>query len=228
MAPTVVLLPGMDGTGDLFAPLVATLNPVPAVAVRYPDQPLDYAAHEAVARAALPDDRPFLLLGESFSGPIAVSIAAGAPPGLRGIILCCSFVSSPHPILRLIRPLLGLVPPQRVPEAIAARVLMGRFGSPELRRMHALALRSVSPRALTARLVAIATVDVRSELRHVKVPALYLRATEDRLVPRSSAKLFTRLVPGARVVDIEGPHFLLQSRPAEAAQAIREFASHVA
>jgi pimeloyl-ACP methyl ester carboxylesterase len=116
MVPTLVLLPGMDGTGDLFAPLVAALGPhMRTIIVRYPDEPLDYASHEEIARAALPLGHPFILLGESFSGPIAVSIAASAPTGLRGYVLCCSFVRSPRRLLRWFRPSLGLLPAHRAP-----------------------------------------------------------------------------------------------------------------
>lgn len=53
----LVLLPGMDGTGELFAPLIEALRPdVTAVVVRYPDLPLDYAAHTAFALERLPRD----------------------------------------------------------------------------------------------------------------------------------------------------------------------------
>ena len=90
---TVVILPGMDGTGIELTDFVAALAPeVEAIVVTYPnDRPMDYAGHEAVARTSLPIDRPFVLLGESYSGPIAISIAASAPPGLIGLVLCCSF-----------------------------------------------------------------------------------------------------------------------------------------
>jgi pimeloyl-ACP methyl ester carboxylesterase len=103
----LVLLPGLDGTGDLFAPVVDALGPnVPTQIVRYPlSHASDYAACEAIARGALPTDRPYVLLGESFSGPIAVSIAAAAPPGLRGLILCSTFARNPQPYLRPLRPL---------------------------------------------------------------------------------------------------------------------------
>jgi pimeloyl-ACP methyl ester carboxylesterase len=88
----LVLLPGMDGTGQLFDDLVAALGPgVETVVVSYPPDPaLDYAQLEIIARSNLPPYQPFVLLGESFSGPIAVSIAASAPQNLRGLILCCS------------------------------------------------------------------------------------------------------------------------------------------
>jgi pimeloyl-ACP methyl ester carboxylesterase len=229
MEPTLVLLPGLDGTGDLFAPLLAALRPdVPTAVVRYPDEPLDYAACEVIARAALPQNRPYVVLGESFSGPIAVAIAARAPPGLLGCILCASFVTSPRAILRVIKPLLHVFPPQWIPEAVAAHFLMGRFASPELRGLHTRVLRRVSPKTLASRLEAIANVDVRALLDRIRVPTLYLRATEDRLVPRSAAASFKRFAPSARVVEIEGPHFLLQANPLETARVISGFVREVA
>jgi pimeloyl-ACP methyl ester carboxylesterase len=105
---------------------------------------------------------------------------------------------------------------------------MGRFATPELRKMHALALQRGSPGTLVARLKAIADVDVRHMLDRVRVPGIYLRATEDRLVPRSAAAAFTSLGSKVRVVDIEAPHFLLQANPTAAALAIREFMREVA
>lgn len=88
MKPTVVLLPGMDGTGELFSPLVRAMDPsIPTVIVRYPDVPTDYGAHEVVARAALPGAQSYVLLGESFSGPVAVSIAASRTEHCVGLIL---------------------------------------------------------------------------------------------------------------------------------------------
>ena len=88
----------MDGTGIELADFVAALAPeLEAIVVTYPnDRPMDYAGHEVVARASLPIDRPFVLLGESYSGPIAISIAASAPPGLIGLVLCCSFARNPR------------------------------------------------------------------------------------------------------------------------------------
>ena len=54
-------------------------------------------------------------------------------------------------------------------------------------------------------------------------PDLYMRAIEDRLIPRSAGDYFARLARTGRVVDLEGPHFLLQARPTIAAAEIRKF-----
>jgi pimeloyl-ACP methyl ester carboxylesterase len=196
---------------------------VRAVVVRYPDLPLDYDAHRQIAAAALPRDRQYIVLGESFSGPIAISLAAQSPRGLLGCILCTTFVRAPRRILRLALPFLGLMPPQRVPSGLSDFLVMGRFATPALRQMQLDARSSVSSAALVARLRAVARVDVSDQLRSVALPTLYMRATEDRLVPRSAGDYFSRLARAGRVVNLEGPHFLLQARPREAAAEVRKF-----
>jgi hypothetical protein len=45
--------------------------------------------------------------------------------------------------------------------------------------------------------------------------------------PAAAGETYARLVPGGRIVDVEGPHFLLQANPGGAAQVIREFMQRV-
>ncbi len=68
----LVLLPGMDGTGELFAEFVAALaGEFETETVRYPtERCLSYAELENFVRAACPISGPFLLLAESFSTPL--------------------------------------------------------------------------------------------------------------------------------------------------------------
>jgi pimeloyl-ACP methyl ester carboxylesterase len=218
----------MDGTGELFAPLLECLPAeVEPIVVRYPDRRASYPEHEAVAQREIPRDRPFVLLGESFSGPVAVAIAARLPPNLRGLILCASFLSSPN---RLLRPLRGLAPlasPKLLPGFIAHRALMGSFATPELQAAHARALSHVSSATLTSRLRAMADVDAREQLRGLTLPALYLRGSRDRLVGRRHSEEFRTLARDGVVIDVEGPHFLLQTQPAECARHIRAFIARV-
>jgi len=74
---TLVLLPGMDGTGELFSKFIETLAPgTESIVVRYPTTgALGYAELERIARSKLPTDRPFVILAESFSGPIGILLA---------------------------------------------------------------------------------------------------------------------------------------------------------
>ncbi|HEV2611533.1 MAG TPA: alpha/beta hydrolase, partial [Noviherbaspirillum sp.] len=108
----IVLLPGMDGTGKMFAELAAHLDgEMRSVIVPYPtDLSLSYRELEDLVRAALPENEPFILLGESFSGPVAISLAASEPAGLIGIILCCTFTRNPLPFLRPLKWLIPILP----------------------------------------------------------------------------------------------------------------------
>lgn len=214
----------MDGTGTLFAPLQAAFDSrVETRVVRYPDRPGGYEEHCDAVRRALPADRPFVLLGESFSGPVAIEIAAAAPPRMCGMITCASFVTCPNPLLSTFHFLATFASPKLVPGFIAQHFLLGRFATPGLVAAHENALRQVSARTLAARLRAIAEVDVRAQLQKVRLPALYIRATEDLLVPRRAGDEFLTQAPQTKLAEIVGPHFLLQSNPRESAACIQNF-----
>jgi len=80
----LVLLPGLDGTGELFEHFVNALtDQTQALIFRYPAEArLGYAELTKFVKEQLPVNEPYILLGESFSGPIAVSIAATQIPML--------------------------------------------------------------------------------------------------------------------------------------------------
>ena len=73
-----VLLPGLDGTGLLFKPLKAAIpTETPIALVSYPTwTPYSYQALVTLVSAAVPTNAPYVLIAESFSGPIAIQVAA--------------------------------------------------------------------------------------------------------------------------------------------------------
>ncbi|WP_211482717.1 alpha/beta fold hydrolase [Duganella sp. CF458] len=215
--PILVLLPGMDGTGELFTPFIQALGGEFDVrVVRYPgDHCGGYEQLEEVARAAIPLDRPYLLLGESFSGPLAISISASAPGQLLGLVLCCTFARNPRPGLSALKPVIGAVPFKALPS--------GWLVDRPLRAAFERALEQVSTPALRARMRAVLAVDVCDRLRACAVPILYLRAKRDRLVPLAAASLITKIKPAAKVIAFDAPHFLLQTAPEHAAREVAAF-----
>ena len=96
----VVALPGLDGTGLLFADFVRSCPAAFAVRVmEYPrDRFLGYRELLPLVRDRLPTRSEFVILGESFSGPLAVMLAAERPPGLRAVVLAATFVRRPRPL----------------------------------------------------------------------------------------------------------------------------------
>ncbi len=223
--PRLLLLPGLDGTGDLFEPFERAMGTAsPLTVVRYSSPELTrYVECLAVVRDQLPRNEPFVLVGESFSGHIAVSIAADNPAGLVGLVLVGSFVSSPRRALTWLSGFLDVLPTHDAPAWASDAVLFGRWATAELRSRAKEAMARVSPDAVRARLREIARVDVSAELARVSVPILYLQASHDRLVPKSAADAVARIAPQASVVEIAGPHLLLQCAPKRCAETIREF-----
>jgi pimeloyl-ACP methyl ester carboxylesterase len=216
----------MDGTGTLFADFSSALpKGVEARVISYPpDRPLSYLELEAHVNGQLPN-QPFILVGESFSGPVAIAVAAAAPPQLRGVALVCSFAKTPIP--SLLGTLLAWLPLWRVPTVVAAAALLGRHSSPLHRSRLSTAMRKVTAQTWRTRLRAVLSVDVTDKLKTVKVPVLYLRATHDRVVGRSAWDHIKRSLPSAQLAEVDGPHFLLQAKPVESAKRIAAFAREV-
>ncbi len=223
--PTLVLLPGLDGTGDLFEPLLSRLDPsVEPVVVGYPlAEPLGYEALTSIARRALPTTGPYVILGESFSGPIAAQLAAERSGDLCGLILCASFVSSPMPQFRPFEWLLEVGPVRLLSRWLAPRTLLGRFQTRELRVMLLRTLSRLPRTVLIARIREVLAANSIAAFARARAPTMYLQGTEDALLPLSCVDEICRLAPKTRVVKIAAPHCVLQCAPEEAARAIGEF-----
>lgn len=225
-SPLLVLLPGMDGTARLFQRFDAALraqSTITTQAIAYPAAPLDFAALEAFVRERLPRDRPFVLLAESFSGPLGAALRADPPLGMRALILCCSFVRNPRPLLAPLRHLLAFVPFGTLPGFALRQALLAPYATPALQAELAAALAQVPPSVLRQRLRAVLETDASRSFARGSLPVLYLRARHDRLVPPANALQILHLAPGTQLVDIDAPHMLLQAAPAAAADAVAAF-----
>ena len=219
----IVLLPGMDGTGELFSQFVL-LKPVDfdAAVVPLPQKPASYSDLERLIEPRIPGDVPFVILAESFSGPLAIRMAAKHPPNLRGLILCNSFAAPPRAACWKMLPWAAIfhIPP---PNFVLRRYLAGDNASLSLLADIRRTLSNVPPQILASRLRTLLTGNSGDALRALDVPILYLRGTADRLITESAYRAIAEIVPSAKRRDIPGPHMLIQTRPAEVWQAITEF-----
>jgi pimeloyl-[acyl-carrier protein] methyl ester esterase len=221
----LILLPGMDGSGALFAGFIAALGEAIApLVLSYPvDQELSYLRLVDFARSRLPTDQPYLLLGESFSGPVAIALAAERPPGLIGLVLSCTFARNPLPLLRHCAGLIPFLPLSSRFTGLAIPLLLGSHATPQLRQALRCALDRLEPAVLRARMREVLAVDHGAHMRSVAVPVLYLQAAQDRVVSRAAARHIVSLLPSVNVVGLRGPHLLLQAAPVETAALVRAF-----
>jgi pimeloyl-[acyl-carrier protein] methyl ester esterase len=222
----LVLLPGLDGSGQLFGPLVRALpTELSPVVVSYPnDKRLSYPALVRLVTQQLPASEDYVLLAESFSGPVAIEIAATHPANLKALVLSATFVSNPALLpeimsFLLCAPFFILEPPQLV----VNRYLLGRKPPIDLVETFRRAQRSVRPDVLAFRIRSVLNADVRKAFTACSLPILYLRANEDRLVKTRNLVEMQKIQPDMAVVGIDGPHLLLQREPAECMAAIDHF-----
>lgn len=223
----LVLLPGMDGTGLLFAPFIEALpQGFEARPESYPnDRPLSYSELEELVRMRLPVSEPFVLLAESFSTPLAIQVAAANPAGLRALILVAGFATNPsYPWLPGFSALLlrGRVR-LRLPDLVVRRALLGPAASRVLLNEVRRAVLSMSTKVFSSRLDSILGCDSRGALSQVIIPILYLQATKDRVVPQRCLDEMLAIKPEISVTRIDGPHLSLQREARKAAEAVASF-----
>lgn len=222
----IVLLPGLEGTGVLFRPFVERLpRELSPIVVSYPpDRQLGYEHLLEIVLRHLPRGEPFVLLGESFSGPLALMAAATCPPGLKALVLCATFVQNPTWIRW--RGLASFVHPfvfRLYPKFSAAKALLGRYSTPELRQLIADAIGAVRPEVFSHRVKEVLRVQVADKLAACPVPVLYLRGSRDLVVPGRNLREIRELLPALQTATLDAPHMVLQCQPAAAAQAVAEF-----
>jgi pimeloyl-ACP methyl ester carboxylesterase len=225
-SPTLVLLPGLDGTGLVFKPFT-DLTPA-GIATRVVSFPEDhvtgYTTLESLVLAALPVDRPFVLLGESYSGPLALRVAARRPRGLRAVILCASFIRRPvRGVPRAARALIRPALVRFAPLAALRRLLHARGADAGLRALAREAMKRPIPEVIAARLREVLTLDATDALAACPVPILYLQARRDSLVGPHTLRAMQKIRPEIESAVVDGPHWILQTKPAESWRAIRGF-----
>ena len=214
----LVMLPGLDGTGLVFGPLLkqlpATIEPL---VVRYPgDNPMSFQGHIDFVKACLPAERPFVLLAESFSGPIGLQLLAEPPANLIGVILVATFARYPKPFMLDLARLL----PQRPLRKLFATMPFCRYfclgcADREAVALFQKALADVALAVLSQRLQILAELPPPPET-HFRGPCLYLQAGHDHLVPQRAASVLQNHLPQMQQSRIPGPHIILRSGHARA------------
>lgn len=162
------MLPGLDGSSRLSPPFLSALQAygLSTQAITLPAQgPQDHATLAQRLWSQLPS-RPFILLAESFSGPLAVEMATRHPTGLRGLVLAATFARRPVPLPAASAALLSPAWPLP-PVALLARLLLG----PWYTRGHTSMLRDALARTPTSTLRQRAAATLRVDVRAL-LPAI--------------------------------------------------------
>lgn len=220
-------MPGLDGTGKPFESFRTVLpQDVSTSTVVYPSDPdFVFADLVEIVSRRLPMDRSFVLIAESFSGPIAIRVAASAPPGLRALALSASFAMAPvAPLISTLNRFLGNSLFKLSPLAFVLRHLfLGKEAPSSLVEKTADVIEALDPLVLASRANMALNINTADDLHRVQCPMLYLRGKQDRRLRADIANEISKLKPNMILRDIDGPHFLLQVKPEECWLSIQWF-----
>jgi pimeloyl-ACP methyl ester carboxylesterase len=212
MKDHLVLVPGIDGTGLLFYRQIPALERYFEITTtRHRDdarsmddlvEDLDRQIEHAAARG------PVTLLGESFGGALTLSYALSHPERVARIVILNSFAhfgsqarlwlgyhllrATPWGMMRIVRQL------------NASRMHSPQTERDEIRRFHEL-MRATTREGYLSRMRILRDYDIRHQLPSLQMPALYLAADRDTLVPSvEQARLMSELTPSATMRVLEG------------------------
>ncbi|MCU0571680.1 MAG: alpha/beta hydrolase [Syntrophobacteraceae bacterium] len=214
--PTIILVPGLDGTALLF------YRQVPILARRFhvltfplPDdstctmdslvEDLRQLVEDAVGQKG---HERLILCGESFGGALSLSFAVAYPRLLLGLVIVNSFPVIRRRIrLNLAPRLLKLVPWGAMP--FVRRFTESRLHSPhtlpvDLAEFHE-RTRSIGRQGYIRRLEILQQYDIRGQLQRIRTPTLLLAGDLDHLVPSvREARFMASRLPNATVRILKG------------------------
>jgi pimeloyl-ACP methyl ester carboxylesterase len=222
---TLVLAPGIDGTGLMFSPLLAALpSHIKTQVIRYPaDARWTLRQYAQFLAGQMPAGR-MVVLGESFSSIVVLELLAANLRPVEAAIFSAGFAEPPQPgRLWLTRiPILPSVLIACAPRRMVRRHLLG--SSPTLQQIAVLASIQghVQASTIAYRLRLVADRHAFAK-QTIDMPCLYLQATEDRVVPGRCLSWFEKHCQSLAVEQFDSPHCLLQCKPRETATAIAGF-----
>jgi len=217
----LVFMPGFDGDGSLRQPFLDALARHHEVhAVTYPARPLgSLEGYRDHAMASIPVDCRPVLVAESFSGLVAARWAE-VDSRVRGVVLCGAFARNPVGwAARAGAAMPGLVkvgPKLWHPVARAS-------GDPARARWSdgfTEVMARLPGDVIAERLRLIAAADTAATLRELCVPVVVVQFTGDQVIGVNTRDHLESVCHNAHILRLPGPHFAIEVRPQECADAI--------
>jgi pimeloyl-ACP methyl ester carboxylesterase len=209
----VILVSGMDGTGNLFyrqLPLLARSYRVATYALRDTSTTMEQLVADlaGVVDAVAPETGRATIIGESFGGALALSFALARPAQVSRLVIINSFPHfTPQVRLHLARIGLRALPwgaMKLIRRLTASRLHSRHTHRAEIRRFMELTA-AASRDGYCNRLQVLTGYDVRHRLQDIRVPTLFLASDRDHLVPSvAQAHYMAARVPGSTVRILDG------------------------
>jgi pimeloyl-ACP methyl ester carboxylesterase len=234
-SPPLVLIHGSGGTRLHWPPEVRRMPGAKVYALDLPG----HGKSSGPAAASIDDyveavlgwmelnlDRPALVAGHSLGGAITLALARQDPGKLAGIALVGSGAR-----LRVHPTILSGSENSATYPAVVDQIMDWAFGPQAAPRLVHLARRrmlEVPPAVLNADFRACDAFDVMDQLELIKLPALIVCGSEDRLTPLKYSEFLATRLPAAALEVVPGAgHMVMLEQPAVVAAALAAFLARV-
>lgn len=209
---TIILVPGIDGTAQLF------YRQIPLLAERFNVVAFPLSDDADATMAVLIDDLRVLidevapdgavLLGESFGGALSMSFALAHPELVKGLVIINSFPwLRNRPQLHVGKLLLRVVPSGAMPyirRGTASRMHSRHTNADDLAEFWK-RTDDIDLVGYRARLGILGRYDIRHRLHEIEAPTLLLAADEDKLIPSVRwARYMREHIPNSSMVVLGG------------------------
>jgi len=158
------------------------------------------------------------VLGASLGGMVAQVLAARWPRRVASLVSIMSGSGNPYVSFSRPQALSAILHKPERPDEVGSITdylvhVMGVIGSsrhrPDPGRLRAhcerVARRGYDHHGIARQLLAmLAAGDRRAEVESIRVPTLVIHGTDDPLIPRSAGREVARLVPGAKLLELDG------------------------
>ncbi len=177
-----------------------------------------------------------VLGGNSLGGEVAWRTAVLAPARVASLVLVDAAGPAFTPIsmplgFRLARtPVLNRVTEFALPRELVAQSVADVYADPSrikpelIDRYHELTLRSGNRRALVQHMQHLVNGEGAERIRQITQPTLLLWGAQDRLIPPEIGAEFQRLIPGSRLLVLDGlGHVPQEEDPLRSVTPVKEF-----
>jgi pimeloyl-ACP methyl ester carboxylesterase len=173
--------------------------------------------------------RDTAVFGNGFGAFVALELAIRHGKRFGKLVVADTLAAFPEPARAPFRGMAAKVAAEGMKGVLDTAI--GRMFPPEFQQKHPdviadrkAKLAAVDPQCFARACLALAAMDLSSQVRNIKNPTLVMCGSLDQTTPPALARELAKAIPGARYEDIEGSgHCPMLEQPAALAEKINRF-----
>ncbi|NVJ65246.1 MAG: alpha/beta hydrolase [Gammaproteobacteria bacterium] len=220
--PTLILMPGMDGSGFLYQPLSQLLT---KQGLDNHIEPLNPHTDKYAYMDYLEDKyqgHKLALVAESYAGHIATQLAIRGNLQIEKLVIMASFLENPTKLTELEKYFsMSIIQSPPLPEKALAHALFGKTSETELLALFKQAMQDVSSEQLSQRISDMRSLELPIEKVHQST--LYIQASDDWLVPARNLTSYQKVFTNLTIEKVKATHLVAQGRAKKCCELIQQF-----